>query len=147
MGNNGHDPEVVASLAGYVPEMLGSYTGVPMAQNIEKLYDIPGSCEMAGKIIRGVYDKNLGNSLIRLAHRHIKFKDTRHQDLLEMKIAVTAAQGGGARAEALMTSVTMLAPEIYRITRGLPEYKGGNGKGEPVHSRQSDFSGKGKDTE
>ena len=59
-----------------------------------------------------------------------------------MKIAETAAEGGTARAEALMTSVNLLAPEVYRITRGLPAYKGKNGQSEPVHTRRSEFSEK-----
>ena len=67
-GHKQYDPSIIG---GGLPQgLLGSYNGVPQSQNIEKIYEIPEACHMANKVIRGVYDRKLGNSLIRLAHRH-----------------------------------------------------------------------------
>jgi hypothetical protein len=131
----------VYSIAGGIPlDGLGSYSGVPVSQNIDKLYEIPDACPAAHKIIRGVYTRDLGNSILRLSHRHAKFHNTMHQDLLECKIAETAAEGGGARVEALMTSVGLLAPDIFRVARGLPKHEN-KGQPERVESK-ADFNKK-----
>ena len=110
---------------------------MPWSDKIEKIYEVPPIKDMAGVIARGIIknDRQL-NAMLRLAYRHEKFGDTRHQELLRMKVIGTAAIGGVARLEALFSATNLIASEMYRIARGMPKLK--EGKEEKIH-RGSDF--------
>lgn len=94
------------------------------ANNIEKLYELPGIDDMAGVILRGNFknDRQL-NAVLRLMYRHQKFADTKHQEMLRAKIAGTAAIGGVSRLEALFGGTNLVASDMYRAARGLPKLR------------------------
>lgn len=110
---------------------------LPWADKIEKIYEMPDVKNMPGVFIRGnIKNERQLNAMLRLAYRHDKFNDTKHQELLRMKIAGTAAIGGVARLESLFATTNMIASDMYRVARGMPKLK--DGKEEKVY-RGSDF--------
>lgn len=107
--------------------------------DIEKVMEIPDVKDMAGVFIRGNFrNERQLNAAVRLYHRHKKFADTDHQELLRVKIAGMAAIGGVSRLEQLFTAVKLLASDMYRTARGMPKHNGKNGQEERV-IRGSDF--------
>ena len=110
---------------------------MPWSDKIEKIYEVPPITDMAGVMARGIIknDRQL-NAILRLAYRHMKFRDNKHQELLRMKVIGTAAIGGVARLEALFAGTNLIASEMYRVARGMPKLK--EGKEEKVY-RGSDF--------
>lgn len=76
------------------------------------------------------------NAVIRLWHRHQKFGDVGHQEMLRCFLAGTIAMNGRGRVDGVFSTVGMLAPDMYRTVAGLPRHK--NGDQERV-IRSSDF--------
>ncbi len=76
--------------------------------------------------IRGNFknDRQL-NAAVRLMHRHRKFGDTIHQELLFCKILGQAAINGVSRLEALFAATNLLGPDMYRTAKGMPRLKKG----------------------
>ena len=115
------------------------------SDKIEKILAMPATNDMAGVFLRGIFknDRQI-NAMLRLAYRHDKFGDTKHQELLRMKIAATAALGGVSRLEALFAGTNMIASDMYRVARNMPKLK--DGKEEKVY-RGSDFRSEDKPQE
>jgi len=115
------------------------YPAGDYSNNIEKIYELPGIDDMAGVFLRGRFKNERSlNAHLRLAYRHTKFKDDKHQELLRAKIAGSAAIGGVSRLEALFAGVNLIAADMYRAVLGLPKNKGKHGEEERV-MRGSDF--------
>lgn len=113
---------------------------LPWYDRVEKIYELPDINDMAAVILRSnlkVKDERRANAMIRLAYRHIKFGLKGKQELLRMKCAATAAEGGAARLDALFAAVNLIAPDMYRASRGLPKHK--DGKNEDIR-KASDFN-------
>lgn len=108
---------------------------------IQKIYEIPDISDMAGVLARGIIknDRQL-NAILRLSYRHNKFGDKSHQEMLRQKIIGTAAIGGVRSLDALFAANGLLAPDMYRVARGMPKFKqqGKREEEEPVY-RGSDF--------
>lgn len=114
----------------------------PYADKIQKILEFPGIEDMAGVIVRGIFkNERQLNAVLRLAYRHRKFGDTNHQELLRMKVAGTAAVGGVGRLDALFTAVNLIASDMYRTARNMP-----NARGEEKVLRGSDFREKREET-
>ena len=120
---------------------LDNYEGdyeFPYSDKINKILEFPDTDDMAGVVERGIFkDERSLNAILRLAHRHIKFGDKQHQELLRMKVSGTTGIGGVARLDALFTAVNLIAPEMYRTARGMTRRTNKEGE-EPIH-RGSDF--------
>lgn len=115
----------------------GDYPDGDWGNNVEKLYEVPGIEDMAGVFLRGIFKNERSlNAHLRLAYRHIKYKDTNHQELLRTKIAGSAAINGVSRLDALFAAVNLLASDMYRAARGMPKTKKGE---EDKVIRSSDF--------
>jgi len=127
------------------PDNYGRDFEISMADRIKKILEVPAIDDMAGIFIRGIFknEKQL-NAALRLAKRHIKFKDEDNQEVLRIKIAGMAGIGGTARLEALFGSTNMIASDMYRVARGMPKLK--DGKEEKViHS--NDYRSNGRSQE
>lgn len=113
------------------------YPAGDFRNNIEKIYDLPGTEDMAGVFLRGVIkNERQRNAMVRLFYRHKKFNDQNHQEMLRVMIAATAGMNGLARIEALEAGTNLLALDVHRLAAGLPQLK----KGETDHVvRGSDF--------
>lgn len=102
----------------------GDYPDGDFGNNIQKLYEVPDIADMAGVFLRGVFKNERSlNAHLRLMYRHRKFGDIEHQELLRAKIAGSAAIAGLSRLDAVQAAVNVLAPDLYRIARGLPKAK------------------------
>lgn len=136
---NGHDNQIMID-PGYAkydltnPDNYEADYEFPYSDKIQKIYEIPDIKDMPGVFIRGIFkDKRELNAHLRLHYRHMKFGNILQEELLRCKIGGSAAIGGVGRAEAFQTAVNLIAPEIYRIARGMPKYKSKNDQDEPVH--------------
>lgn len=116
---------------------------------VGQIYEIPEIKDMAGILARGIIkNERQLNAILRLSYRHKKFKDDNHQELLRQKIIGTAAIGGVRSLDALFAANGLLAPDMYRVARGMPKYKGRGEREreEPVY-RGSDFREQEKPTQ
>lgn len=130
MGNNGHNKTSIINpdLKKYDLTDPDNYEGdypVGGFNNVVKdIYELPGTDDMAGVLLRGrIKDERQLNAILRLYYRHEKFNDQQHKQLLRMKIAGTAAIGGVRSLEALFGSIQMLASDMYRAVLRLPKLK------------------------
>ncbi|MDD5511752.1 MAG: hypothetical protein PHI12_13215 [Dehalococcoidales bacterium] len=106
------------------PGNFGGNFEMSWANRIEKILEVPDVEDMAQVIIRGNFrNERQLNAILRLSHRHEKFGQTKHQELLRQKIAGTAALGGLSRVEGLFAAIGLLASDIYRAAKGLPKVK------------------------
>ncbi len=123
----------------------GDYPDGNFGNNVEKLYELPDTDDMAGVFLRGIFKNERSlNAHLRLMYRHSKFGDKDHQDLLRAKVAGSAAINGVSRLDALFAAVNLLASDMYRVARGMPKLKG-NEKERIV--RGSDFRNEEKPVE
>lgn len=114
----------------------------PSSNNVSQLYELPGIDNMAAVIERGIFKSDdEADAIVLMAYLNDKYDDKKHQQLLRMKIARTIGQGGAGRVEALFGATNLVAPDMYRVARGMPK-----AKGEKVH-RSSDFRTEGRDKE
>jgi len=121
------------------------YDEMPWPNRVEKIYEIPAKEDMAGVFVRGNFkNERQLNAAIRLYKRHIMFGDQTNQEVLRVKIAGMNAIGGVRSLEALFGAVGLIAPDMYRVARGMPKLK--HGEEEKV-MRGSDFRTQEKSTD
>lgn len=84
-------------------------------------------------------DEKKANAVVRLWHRHRKFKDNVHQGLLLAKCASTIGVKGRGRVEGVFAETNLLAPDMFRTVAGLPRYNKKNGE-EVIMARGSNFN-------
>ena len=74
-------------------------------------------------------NEKLGNAILRLHNRHVKFHDTIHDDMLINKLAELVALYGRARLEGLFGATNMLSPDMYKeVAGGLLRHMGKDAK-------------------
>ena len=81
-----------------------------------------------------VTDEKLGNAILRLHNRHVKFDDKVHDDMLINKLAELVARYGRARLEGLFGVTNMLSPDMYKEVAGGVLHR--MGKDAKVYSNQ-----------
>lgn len=102
------------------------YPDSDFSNNVKQLLDVPGTDDMAGVFIRGIFKNEAqANACLRLMYRHKKFGDSDHQEMLRCKIASSAAINGVSRLDALFGAVNLLASDMYRTARGMTQLKKG----------------------
>lgn len=112
------------------------FEDMPWYNKIEKIMELPGTKDMAGVFARSVLKNNRQRTAaVRLAYRHIKFKDNDHQEMLRMQLATTIGEGGVGRLDMLFAGTNLVAPDMYRTARGMQRPRS---EREPVY-RGSDF--------
>jgi hypothetical protein len=119
--------ENVSVTSGGNPEYDGryEYSDVNMANKIEKIYELPAISDMAGVFERAVFkDEKQRIAAVRLAYKNHKFRDDAHQEMLRMWVASLVGNQGLGRLDALFASINLLAPDMYRVARGMPKVKG-----------------------
>jgi hypothetical protein len=110
------------------------FSDAQAASKIAKIYELPDTKDMAAVFLRGVFkSERQRTAAVRLAYKNIKFNDTNHQELLRLWVASTVGSQGLGRLDALFAAINLLAPDMYRVARGMPK-----AKDERVH-RGSDF--------
>lgn len=131
-GNRNNDPKGITGMEHWEKD----FDNMPFWDKIEKLLELPSTKDMAGIIIRSIVkDDRQANAILRLSYRHKKFHDNTHQEMLREKLAMNVAMGGVGRIEAVFGGVNMIAPDMYRVARGMPK----NDKPKENIQKNSDF--------
>ena len=98
------------------------FTDLPFYTIVEKLLEV--SEKFAEMLTRAsLVNERQANAIIVLADRFDKYNDTRHMKMLVNKLASTIGMGGVGRLEALFGVSRLLAPDMYRVAKGLPRNK------------------------
>lgn len=97
----------------------------PSQNNIAQIYNMPKpKDDLVGNFVRGVMkDQTQADALVVLGWMAEDVKDDSVMNLVGLKLASTVGIGGVGRAEALMGSVGIIAPDIYRVARNMPRKK------------------------
>lgn len=112
------------------------FDNMPWYNKVEKIMELPGTDNIAGVMARAVFkDDRQRKAVVRLAYRHIKFKDNNHQEKLRILLASSIGDGGVGRLDMLFAATNLIAPAMYREARGLSKkkdnqeevYRGGRG--------------------
>ena len=108
----------------YKPGIGETYENIEDASRIKEMMRIPEKDDMAGIMVRSIFKNERQRiAAVRLAKRHIKFKDTVNQEALRVFCASTVGQGGVGRLEQLFGVTNLFASDSYRVARGIEKSK------------------------
>lgn len=122
-----------------------AFPGMPWANNIDKILEIPTTADMAGIFARANFRSDRQRvAAVRLAYKNRRANDENHQIMLRDYIASGIGMSGLGKLMQLMAGTNLIAPEVLRESLGMTKKKKKND--ETVY-RGSDFRQEGYEQE